>query len=80
MIRHKHETKEVNLKYELHQSKLISLFFLSTLKVSKFQNEVMKSSFLPKYEQKIVRISALQYTGQKSWQYYVHILGETMTS
>ena len=29
------------------------------LKVSKFQNEFMKSSFLPKYEPKIVRISAL---------------------
>ena len=29
------------------------------LKVIKFQNEFMKSLFLPKYEQKIVRISAL---------------------
>ena len=29
------------------------------LKVSKFQNEFMKLSFLPKYEPKIVRISAL---------------------
>ena len=29
------------------------------IKVSKFQNEFMKSSFLPKYESKIVRISAL---------------------
>ena len=29
------------------------------LKVSKFQNEFMKSLFLPKYEPKIVRISAL---------------------
>ena len=29
------------------------------LKVRQFQNEIMKSSFLPKYEQKIVRISAL---------------------
>ena len=28
------------------------------LKVSKFQNEFMRSSFLPKYEQKIVKISA----------------------
>ena len=50
------------------------------VKISKFQNELMKSSFLPKYEQKIVRISALQYTGQKSWQFFVHILGEAMTS
>ena len=29
------------------------------LKVSKFQNEFMKSSFLPKYERNIVRISTL---------------------
>ena len=29
------------------------------VKVSQFQNEFMKSSFLPKYEQKIVKISAL---------------------
>ena len=35
-------------------------FQIRNLKVSKFQNELMKSSFLPKYEPKIVRIS-LQY-------------------
>ena len=29
---------------------------LNVLKVSKFQNEFIKSSFLPKYESKIVRI------------------------
>jgi hypothetical protein len=29
------------------------------IEVSKFQNEYMKSSFLPKHETKIVRISAL---------------------
>ena len=29
------------------------------LKVSKFQNEFMKSTFLPKYEPKIARIFAL---------------------
>ena len=54
------------------------------LKVSKFQNEFMKSLFLPKYEPNIVRISALHCTvittGQKSLQFLVHILGETMTS
>ena len=33
------------------------------LKVSKFQNEFMKSSFLPKYEQKIVKVSALTTQG-----------------
>jgi hypothetical protein len=31
----------------------------SLIKVSKFQNEFMKSSFLPKYEPNIVKISAL---------------------
>ena len=49
------------------------------LKVSKLQNEFMKSSFLPKYEQKIVRISALTLQGRNS-DNFVHILGETMTS
>ena len=34
------------------------------LKVSQFQNEFMKSSFLPKYEQKIVKISALTTQGR----------------
>ena len=29
------------------------------IKVSKFQNEFMKSSFLPKYEPNIARISAM---------------------
>ena len=29
------------------------------LKVSKFQNEFMKSSFLPNYETKVIMISAL---------------------
>ena len=35
------------------------MLFPSHLKVSKFKNEFMKSSFLPKYEPSIVRISAL---------------------
>ena len=48
------------------------------VKVNKFQNEFMNSSFLPKYEQKIVRIST--YTEQKSWQLFVYSLGEKMTS
>ena len=34
-------------------------FYSFNLKVRQFQNEFMKSSFLPKYEQKIVKISAL---------------------
>ena len=34
------------------------------LKVRQFQNEFMKSSFLPKYKQKIVRISALCSEGR----------------
>ena len=36
-----------------------SLSLWKTLKVIKFQNEFMKSSFLPKHEPNIVRISAL---------------------
>ena len=45
---------------------------MTLLKVSKFQNEFMKSSFLPKYEPKIVRISAcsMARAGQKSLQYF----------
>ena len=35
-----------------------------SVKVSYFQNEFMKTSFLPKYEQKIVRISALCSEGR----------------
>ena len=50
------------------------------LKVNKLQNEFMKSSFLPKYERKIVRISALTLQGRNSEKKFVHILGETMTS
>ena len=34
------------------------------LKVRKFQNEFMKSSFLPQYEQKIVRIPVLTTQGR----------------
>ena len=37
----------------------MNFLFKSVLKVSKFQNEFMKSSSLPKYEPNIVRISAL---------------------
>ena len=43
-----------NYRLEKHCSKLVII-----LKVSKFQNEFMKSSYLPKYKTKIVRISAL---------------------
>ena len=39
---------------------------LNALKVSKFQNDFMKTSFLPKYERKIVRVFALKCVGQKS--------------
>ena len=39
------------------------------LKVNKLQNEFMKSSFLPKYEQKIVRISALCTEGRNPDNY-----------
>ena len=46
----------------LHTSIALTGNFLVTvgpLKVTQFQNEFMKSSFLPKYKQKIVKVSAL---------------------
>ena len=63
--------------WELLSYSIIMTF--DTLKVSKFQNEFVKPSFLPKYEQKIVKIST-HYTGQKFWQFFVRIFGETMAS
>ena len=50
-------------------SKIIDSFQQALLKVSKFQNEFMKSSFLPKYEQKM-----------SGFLPFVHIFGETMAS
>ena len=46
---------------------------LNTLKVSYFQNESMKSSFLPKYERKIVRISALCSEGRNPHKFILKI-------
>ena len=40
------------------------ILFLCILKVRQFKHEVMKSSFLPKYDQKIIRISALCSEGR----------------
>ena len=40
----------------------------------------MKSSFLPKYEQKNVKISALTTQGRNPDKFFVRILEETMTS
>ena len=45
-------------------SKVLNNSLPFELKVNKFQNEFMKSSFLPKYEQKIVRTSALTSQGR----------------
>ena len=53
------------------------------LKVSKFQNVFMKSSFLPNYESKKCKDFfpvVWHSTGQKSLHILVHIFGETMTS
>ena len=54
------------------------------IKISKFQNEFIKSSSLPKCQPKIARISALycvcHTTVQKSLQFLVDILGEMMTT
>jgi hypothetical protein len=43
-----------------YKKRLEEYFYFKHLNASKFQNEFMKSSFLPKYEPKIVRISALR--------------------
>ena len=50
----------------------------SVVKVRQFQNEFMNSSFLPKYEQKIVRISALFSEG-RNLDNFLRVLGK-MTS
>jgi hypothetical protein len=42
----------------------IASYLNPLIKVRKFQNEFMKSSFLPKYEQKNIRISALCSEGR----------------
>ena len=57
-------------------TKIVVIFHClsKSLKVSKSQNKFMKSSFLPKNEQNIARISAL------TLQYFVRFLGEMMTS
>ena len=44
--------------------------FNSYLKVSKFQNVSLMSSFLPKYEPNIVRISNLYYAALQDWNPY----------
>ena len=56
------------------------LFYL--LKVSKFQNEFMKSSFLPKYKPNFVWISVFTVPHYRAeiLTIFVHILGETVTS
>ena len=54
---------------------------LKQVKVSYFQNEFMKSSFLSKYIwTKNCQDFCPHYTGQKSGQFFVLILGETMIS
>ena len=53
------------LYFQIDVKEIVTIHFFQSsmylLKVSKFQNEFMKSSFLQKYEPKIVRISALYY-------------------
>ena len=47
-----------------------NLFIIVYLKVSKFQSEFMKSSFLQKYEPNIVRISALYCATQQGRNFW----------
>ena len=49
-------TVEIDLQRYILQ---VQVFDWLELKVRQFQNEFMKSSFLPKYEPKFVRISLL---------------------
>ena len=49
------------------------------LKVSKFQNESIKLSHCPKYEQKIWKCCP-EYLGQNFSNFFVHILGNATTS
>ena len=51
-----HDISQISYKYLYEYYRLQSYRYL---KVSKFQNEFMKSSFLPKYEPNFVRMSAL---------------------
>ena len=64
-----------------HQLANLNKYYI-VLMVSKFQNEFMKLSFLLKYEQKIVRISALTTQGRNpdNFLFVVCISGETITS
>ena len=43
------------------------------IKVCQFQNEFMKSSFLPKYEEKIAKISALTTQGRNPDNFWILI-------
>ena len=55
---------------------LLHYFFdFFRLKVSKFQNEFMKSSFLPKYEQKIVVCMTKKPVFIKSIQFLLPLEG-----
>ena len=67
-------TKNVKIHF-LHFDESVDV-----LKVSKFQNENMKSSqHCPKYEQKKMKNSALSIQG-RIFQIFVHILGNATTS
>ena len=46
---------------------LLGMYFDAAVKVSKNQNDFMKTSFLPNTNEIIVRISAHYITGQNSW-------------
>ena len=56
---------------------MLIIFLAETLKVSQFQNEFMKSSCLPKFEQKIF---ALTTQGRNPEKFLFVFYGETMTS
>ena len=73
-------SKRILKSYRLEVNKsLTGGTYSAKLKVSYFQNEFMKSSFLPKYEQKIVRIFALCSEGRNPDNFLFVFWAETMT-
>ena len=64
---HQDILKKICVKFSFKRGYPFKRLFGIPLKVSKFRNEFMKFLFLPKHEEKIVRISSLCCEGQKSW-------------
>ena len=66
--------------WTMHSSTNFPYFPILFLKVSKFQNDFLKSSFLPKYERISVRISALYSTEILTMQCAIETLLHSQTN